>query len=203
MSAEQQTSNSWLRRAYHWTLAWAEHPQAQWALFMIALIEASVFPIPPDILLLALALGRPDLAMRFASICTAGSTVGAAIGYAIGFFLFASIAEPLLQAYGMMAQFHEVESWFGEWGLWLVLIAGFSPIPFKVITIAAGAFGLPFLGFILTALVSRGSRFFLEGALLRWGGDRLRAWVEQYFEWATLGIAVVVILGFFGLWLLH
>jgi len=203
MSAEQQTSSSWLRRAYHWTLAWSDHPQAQWALFMIALIEASVFPIPPDILLLALALGRPDLALRFASICTAGSTLGAAIGYAIGFFLFASIAEPLLQVYGMMGQFHEVESWFSEWGLWLVLIAGFSPIPFKVITIAAGAFGLPFLGFILTALLSRGARFFLEGALLRWGGDRLRAWVEKYFEWATLAIALLVIIGFLGLWLLH
>jgi len=203
MNNEQKPSDSWLRRTYHWTLAWADHPQAQWALFFIALIEASVFPIPPDILLLALALGRPDLALRFASICTAGSTVGAAIGYAIGFFLFASVAEPLLQAYGMMTQFHEVESWFSDWGLWLVLIAGFSPIPFKVITIAAGAFGLPFIGFILTALLSRAARFFLEGALLRWGGDRLRAWVERYFEWATLGIAVLVILGFFGLWLFN
>jgi len=203
MNTEQQVSGSWLRRAYHWTLSWADHPQAQWALFMIALIEASVFPIPPDILLLALALGRPDLALRFASICTAGSTVGAAVGYAIGFFLFASIAEPLLQAYGMMEQFHHVESWFADWGLWLVLVAGFSPIPFKVITIAAGAFGLPFLGFILTALLSRGARFFLEGGLLRWGGDRLRAWVEQYFEWATLAITLLVILGFLGLWLLH
>jgi len=203
MSSEQNISNSWLRRAYHWTLAWADHPQAQWALFMIALIEASVFPIPPDILLLALALGRPDLALRFASICTAGSTVGAAIGYAIGFFLFTSIAEPLLQAYGMMEQFHHVEVWFADWGLWLVLIAGFSPIPFKVITIAAGAFGLPFVGFILTAFLSRGARFFLEGGLLRWGGVRLRAWVEQYFEWATLGIALLVILGFLGLWLFH
>lgn len=203
MNTDKQATNSWLRRAYHWTLAWADHPKAQWALFFIALIEASFFPIPPDILLLALALGRPDLALRFASICTAGSTVGAAIGYAIGLFLFASIAEPLLQAYGMMEQFHQVESWFVDWGLWLVLIAGFSPIPFKIITIAAGAFGLPFVGFIVTALLSRGARFFLEGGLLYWGGDKLRAWVERYFEWATLGIALLVILGFLGLWLLH
>ncbi|MDQ6994209.1 MAG: YqaA family protein [Mariprofundaceae bacterium] len=203
MNTNEHASNSWLRRAYHWTLAWADHPQAQWALFFIALIEASVFPIPPDILLLALALGRPDLAFRFASICTAGSTVGAAIGYAIGLFLFASIAEPLLQTYGMMGQFHQVESWFGDWGLWLVLIAGFSPIPFKVITIAAGAFGLPFVGFIFTALLSRGARFFLESGLLYWGGDKLRAWVERYFEWASLGIALLLILGFLGLWLLH
>ena len=202
-SVEKKKSESWLRAAYHWTLGWANHPQARWALFLIAFIESSVFPIPPDVLLLALALGRPDLALRFASICTAGSTLGAALGYLIGMLLFTSIAEPLLQAYGMMAQFHHVESLFAAWGLWLVLIAGFSPIPFKVITIAAGTFGLPFVGFILAALLSRGARFFLEGSLLRWGGDRLRAWVEKYFEWATLAIAALVTLGFLGLWLLH
>lgn len=193
---------SWLRRAYHWTLAWAEHPQAKWALFFIALIEASVFPIPPDILLLALALGRPDLSLRFAAICTAGSTIGAVFGYLIGMLLFASIAEPVLQFYGAMEQFHRVEGLFLEWGLLLVLVAGFSPIPFKVITIAAGAFGLPFIGFIITALLSRGARFFLEGGLLRWGGDSLRDWVEKYFEWATLAIVLLVVLGFLGLWLL-
>ncbi|MDQ6954134.1 MAG: YqaA family protein [Mariprofundaceae bacterium] len=193
---------SWLRRSYHWTLAWAAHPQAKWALFFIALIEASIFPIPPDILLLALALGRPDLALRFAAICTAGSTVGAILGYLIGMLLFASVAEPVLQFYGAMEQFHKVEGLFLEWGLILVLVAGFSPIPFKVITIAAGAFGLPFIGFVAAALISRGTRFFLEGGILRWGGERLRAWVEKYFEWATLGIAVLVVLGFLSLWLL-
>jgi len=193
---------SWLRRTYHWTLAWAEHPQAKWALFFIALIEASVFPIPPDILLLALALGRPDLAFRFAAVCTAGSTVGAILGYGIGMLLFASIAEPILQFYGAIEQFHAVEGLFLEWGLLLVLVAGFSPIPFKVITIAAGTFGLPFVGFVFAALLSRGARFFLEGALLRWGGDDLRAWVEKYFEWATLAVGILVVLGFLGLWLL-
>jgi len=194
---------SWLRRAYHWTLAWANHPQASWALFFIALIEASFFPIPPDILLLALALGRPDLALRFASICTAGSVLGSALGYVIGLFLFTSVAEPVLQLYHLMPQFHEVEHWFEEWGLWLVLVAGFSPIPFKVVTIAAGAFGLPFVGFMLAALLSRGARFFIEGGLLRWGGARLRRWVESYFEWLTVGVTVLVATGFLGLWLVR
>lgn len=203
MSQLEHEKTSWLRRAYHWTLAWANHPQASWALFFIALIEASFFPIPPDILLLALALGRPDLALRFASICTAGSVLGAALGYAIGLFLFASVAEPVLQLYHLMPQFHEVEHWFAEWGLWLVLVAGFSPIPFKVITIAAGAFGLPFVGFLLVALLSRGARFFIEGSLLRWGGVRLRQWVESYFEWLTVGVTVLVAAGFLGLWLVR
>ena len=198
----ERTQESWLRKAYHWTLAWAEHPQARWALFFIALIEASIFPIPPDILLLALALGRPDLGLRFAAICTAGSTVGAILGYLIGMLLFVSIAEPILHFYGAMEQFYHVEGWFVEWGLWLVLIAGFTPIPFKVITIAAGAFGLPFMGFIVAGLLSRGARFFLEGALLRWGGDRLREWVECYFEWVTAVVGILVVIGFVAIWLL-
>ncbi len=199
----EKKSVSWLRRAYHWTLAWAEHPQAQWALFFIAMIEASIFPIPPDILLLALALGRSDLSLRFAAICTAGSTVGASLGYMIGMLLFVSVAEPVLQFYGAMEQFHHVEIWFSQWGLGLVLIAGFTPIPFKIITIAAGALGLPFVGFIFAALLSRGARFFLEGSLLRWGGERLRIWVEDYFEWITLVVGLLVVVGFVGLWLLQ
>jgi len=192
-----------LRRCYHWTLSWADHPQAQVALFAIALIEASVFPIPPDVLLIALALGRPDLALRFAGISTLGSTVGAAAGYLIGMLLFASVAAPLLQFYGAMAQFEHVQELFRDFGLGLVLVAGFSPIPFKIITIAAGTFGLPFVGFMLAALVSRGARFYLEGAMLRWGGERLRALVEQHFELMTVLVAVLVVAGFLGLWLLR
>ncbi|WP_018295331.1 YqaA family protein [Mariprofundus ferrooxydans] len=192
---------SWLRRSYNWTLAWATHPQASWALFVIAMIEASVFPIPPDILLLALALGKPQKALRFASIATAGSVVGAVIGYGIGMFLFVAVAQPLLEFYHAMERFAEVQQLFTEYGVVIVLIAGFSPIPFKVITIAAGAFGLSFPAFIVAALLSRGARFYLEGALLRWGGDALRALVERHFEWLTVAVVVVVIGGFALLWL--
>lgn len=192
---------SWLRRSYNWTLAWATHPQASWALFVIAMIEASVFPIPPDILLLALALGKPQKALRFAGIATAGSVVGAVIGYGIGMFLFVAVAQPLLGFYHAMERFSEVQQLFAEYGVAIVLIAGFSPIPFKVITIAAGAFGLSFPAFIVAALLSRGARFYLEGALLRWGGDALRALVERHFEWLTVAVAVAVIGGFALLWL--
>jgi len=193
----------WLRRCYNWTLAWADHPQAQVALFLIAVIEASVFPIPPDILLLALALGRPELGLRLAAITTAGSLLGACIGYLIGMLLFVSVAQPLLELYGAMAQFEHVKELFSEYGLWVILVAGFSPIPFKVVTIAAGAFGLPFAGFAVAALISRGARFFMEGALLRWGGVRLRALVERHFEILTLAVVVLVASGFVVLWMLH
>lgn len=185
-----------LRRMYDWTLAWAEHPQAAYALFFIALVEASMFPIPPDILLLALALGKPKAAMRFAAVTTAGSTVGAVLGYAIGMFLLVSIGQPVIEFYGLTSQYAQAGDWFAEYGVSIVLVAGFSPIPFKVITIAAGAFGLAFIPFILASLASRGARFFLEGALLQWGGPGLRAFVERHFEWITVAVTLLVILGF-------
>lgn len=192
----------WLRRCYDWTLSWADHPQAQVALFFIALIEASIFPIPPDILLIALALGRPALGMRLAFLATAGSLVGAGIGYMIGMLLFVSVAQPVLEFYGAMEQFNHMQSLFHEYGLWVVLIAGFSPIPFKVITIAAGTFGLSFPGFIVATCISRGTRFFLEAALLQWGGARLRRLVERHFEILTIAVVVLVVAGFVILWLL-
>jgi len=194
---------SWLRRLYLWTLSWSEHPSAKVALFAIAFIESSFFPIPPDILLIALALGRPELGLRFAAIATAGSTLGAAFGYLIGMLLFVSVAQPIIEFYGLMAQFNHVEGWFAEYGVWIVLIAGFSPIPFKVITIAAGTFDLAFVPFILAALISRGARFYLEGALLRWGGDKVRHFVEKHFELLTVLVVVLVVLGFSGVWLLR
>lgn len=167
----------------------------------MAVIEASVFPIPPDVLLIAMALGRPDLALRFATICTAGSAVGAVLGYGIGMFLLVSVAMPVLEFYHAVEKFEYVQRLFIDYGLWLVLVAGFSPIPFKVITIAAGAFGLPFIGFMFATVASRAARFFLEGALLRWGGHGLRCWVEKYFEWLTVGVTLLVIAGFAMLWL--
>jgi len=193
---------SWLRRLYHWTLSWVDHPSAQYALFFIALIESSVFPIPPDILLIALALGKPEWGLRFAAITTAGSTVGAALGYGIGMFLLASIGQPIIEFYGLTSQYQQAGTWFSEYGVWIVLIAGFSPIPFKVITIAAGAFGLDFVLFILSALLSRGARFFLEGSLLRWGGPSVRDFVEKHFELMTMLATLLVVAGFVAIWMM-
>ena len=199
---KQVKKASWLRRLYHWTLSWVDHPSAKYALFFIALIESSIFPIPPDILLIALALGKPLSAFRFAAITTAGSTLGAAVGYGIGFLLLASVGQPIIEFYGLTSQYIKAEDWFAAYGVAIVLIAGFSPIPFKVITIAAGAFGLSFIPFILAALASRGARFFLEAAILRWGGDRLRNFVEKHFELMTILITLLVVAGFVVIWAL-
>jgi membrane protein YqaA with SNARE-associated domain len=200
---EEQTKKlSWLRRLYHWTLSWADHPSAKYALFFIALIESSVFPIPPDILLIALALGQPKSALKFAAITTAGSTVGAIVGYGIGFLLWASVGQSIIEFYGLTSQYLKAEDWFAMYGVAIVLIAGFSPVPFKVITIAAGAFGLAFIPFILAALASRGARFFLVAAILRWGGDRLRNFVEKHFELMTILITLLVVAGFVVIWVM-
>lgn len=193
---------SLLRRLYHWTLSWVDHPSAKYALFFIALIESSFFPIPPDILLIALALGKPQWALRFAAITTAGSTVGAVLGYGIGMFLLASIGQPIIEFYALTSQYEKAGGWFAEYGVWIVLIAGFSPIPFKVVTIAAGAFGLDFVLFILAAFVSRGARFFLEGGLLRWGGPAVRDFVEKHFELLTVLATLMVVVGFAAIWAL-
>lgn len=167
----------------------------------IAFVEASFFPIPPDILLVALALGAPRQSLHFALLATVGSVTGAALGYGIGMFLFDTVAQPLLAFYHAQAQFDQVQHYFVEYGIGLVLVAGFTPIPFKLITIAAGAFGLPFLPFMLAALLSRGGRFLLEGALFRWGGARIRALVEHYFEWITVAVGALVVAGFGAVWL--
>lgn len=201
MDEAPPVKRSLLRMAYDWTLTWANHPQARVALFFIALIEASIFPIPPDVLLIALALGRPDLGLRFAAITTAGSTVGAVLGFCMGMFLFVGVAEPILHFYGAMEQFSHVQELFLEYGIGVVLVAGFSPIPFKVITIASGAFHLPFAEFLAAVIASRAARFYMEGALLRWGGVRLRTLVEKHFELMTVAVALLVIAGFIGLWL--
>lgn len=190
-----------LRRLYNWTLAWASHPKAQLALFCIAIVEASIFPIPPDVLLLLMAVSRPETAFRLAAITTAGSTIGAIIGYLIGMFLFVAIAQPILEFYQAIDVFHQVQDKFIEWGVWFVVIAGFSPIPFKIVTIAAGAFDLAFLPFVIAAVLSRAARFYMEAAIMHWGGESLRNFVEKHFQLLTMIVTVVVVGGFALLWL--
>lgn len=117
--------------------------------------------------------------------------------------LFVTIAMPIINFYGVTEQFDLAQHWFEQYGVAIILIAGFSPIPFKVFTIAAGAFGLPFFWFMLASLASRGARFYLEAALLHWGGPRLRELVERHFEWITVAVTILVVAGFALLWLLR
>ncbi len=184
-----------LRRLYHWTLGWADHPSAAWALFGIAFAESSFFPIPPDVLLIALGLGDPRRSLRFAAICTAGSVIGGAAGYAIGTAL-TDVAHVLLGWFADAATLARVKAQFDENTFLYVAIAGFTPVPYKVFTIAAGIFRVSFPVFMLASVVSRGARFFLEAVLMRYFGERARDVLEKKFEWVTVVGAVVFVGGF-------
>ncbi|HSM08385.1 MAG TPA: YqaA family protein [Gemmatimonadota bacterium] len=185
-----------LRRMYDWVLGWADRPGGAWALFGIAFAESSFFPIPPDALLIPLVIGRPTRGLWFATVCTAGSVLGAVAGYMIGSFLFASIGQAILEFYGATGHYVSLGQMFNE-NLWLTLgTAGFTPIPFKVFTIAAGAFAVAFLPFVVVSTVSRGARFFIVAGLLTVFGERIREFVEKYFNLLSILFVILLIGGF-------
>jgi len=186
---------AWIHALYEWTLSWAGTPHGTAALAAIAFAESSFFPIPPDVLLIALALGRPDLAFWYAAVSTAGSTVGGAAGYAIGYWGGRPVAEWLFGRTRMEL----VHRLFQKYEAWAVGIAGFTPIPYKVFTIGAGVFYVNFRVFILASVISRGARFFLVAALLFTFGPPIRQFIEQHFEWLTVLLVVGIIGGFVAL----
>lgn len=187
-----------LRRLYDWVLSWAHRRHAQVALFALAFAESSVFPIPPDVLLIALALGIPARAFRFALITTAGSVLGGLAGYGIGSGLMASVGQWILDLYGLHAEFARIRELYLRYDVWAVGIAGFTPIPYKVFTIAAGAFEMDPWRFALASLVSRGARFYLVALLIYYYGARIRDFIDRYFNLLTILFAVLLV-GFFVL----
>ncbi len=191
-----------LKGLYDWTLARCAHRHAERWLGAISFAEASVFPIPPDVLLAPMCLARPDRAFRFAFITTVTSVMGALAGYAIGLFLFETVGRAVLSVYGADAQFAAFSADFNAHGWLIVFLAGFTPIPFKVVTIAAGATGMP-LGILLAgSFLSRGLRFFLVAALLwRWGAP-MKAFIDRHFSLLTLAFGLLAVGGFLvvGLW---
>jgi len=191
-----------LRRFYERVMALAASPNAGWWLALIAFAEASVFPIPPDALLVPLALARPRQAWRFALICTLGSVAGGALGYLIGHFLFDQLARPLLALYGYGDAYAAFQAKFQQYGLWIILIKGLTPIPYKIVTIAAGAAGFSFGTFMAASVVTRGARFFLVATLLHFYGDSVRIFIERRLTLVTSAVAVGVVGGFVALKLL-
>ncbi len=191
------TPRRWLRQLYDWTLHWAETPQSLWALFFIAVAESSVFPIPPDVLLIAIVAARPRAWLLGAGVCTAGSVIGAAIGYTIGSMLMATVGQPIIDFYGAQSQWTRVvELYNGTWGIWFLAAAAFTPIPYKVATIAAGATGMPFWPFVLVSMVGRAGRFVLVAATLRMFGAPVRRTLEKHFDLAALVFTALLIGGF-------
>ena len=197
------TARRWLRAMYDWTLHWAESPQALTALFLIALVESSFFPIPPDVLLITIVAARPRAWLRAAAACAGGSAIGAMVGYAIGAGFMATLGQPVVDFYGAQAHWDRVVALYnGEWGVWFLAGAAFTPIPFKVATIAAGATQMPFGPFVVISLIGRAARFVLIAAILRIFGAQVRRRLEAHFDLAALLFLVLLVGGFLVLRLL-
>ena len=179
---------------YHRVLGWSAHPHAERYLGALSFAESSFFPIPPDVMLAPMCLADRTRAWRFASTTTIMSVLGGAAGYAIGFFVI-ELIEPWLHRSGSWEGYLRVQEWFAEWGVLAVFVAGFSPIPYKLFTIAAGATVLNLPGFIIASAIGRGARFFLVAGLIVAGGERMAGVLQRYVErigWAVVFVAVVV-----------
>lgn len=175
-------------------ILWSKHPQALKFLFALSFAESSFFPVPPDVMLAPMALAQPKKAFRFALWTTLASVLGGIFGYAIGFFLFDSV-EPWLKNSHYWEPYQQATAWFGEWGFLAVFVAGFSPIPYKVFTIAAGALNMFIIPFVLASLVGRGGRFFLVALLLAAGGERLESKLRNYMDRIGWGLVIIIVIG--------
>ncbi|WP_420860154.1 YqaA family protein [Marivivens marinus] len=185
-----------IRSLYDWTLSLANHPRALWALALIAFIESSVFPIPPDVLMIPMIIAAPRRAFLIATVATVSSVLGALLGYYIGAVLFDTVGQPVLDFYGKGDDFAAFADRYNEWGAWAVLIAGVTPFPFKVITIASGATGLSIPVFIVASIIARALRFFIVAALLWKFGPPIRDFIERRLGLAFTAFCVLLVGGF-------
>ncbi len=171
-----------LRSLYNWTLKKAEHKYSSWVLSIVSFAESSFFPIPPDVLLIPMIIAKRTKAWTYAFICTLSSVFGGVVGYAIGFFLFNSIGVLIVEFYHLTNSFNTFENYYKKYGILIVLGAGFTPFPFKFITIASGVFSLNIFLFIFTAFIARGFRFYLLAILLFIFGEKIKFLIDKYFN---------------------
>ena len=200
-----------VRRTYDWVIDLADSPYGAWALFLLAFAESSFFPVPPDVLLMALAIGASRRSLWFATIATVGSLLGGMFGYYIGYALWYSAGEYSAIANFFfqnvpgitLAKFESVKHLYHAYGFWVVFVAGFTPIPYKIFTIFAGISHISFPVFILASSVSRAGRFFLVGGLFRLFGPSIKAFVDRWFNWVAIAFTVLLIGGFYVIRFLH
>ena len=183
-------------RLYDRALAWSRHPHAERYLAGVSFSESSFFPIPPDVLLAPMTLARPGQWLRLAALTTVASVLGGLLGYLIGYTALEAIT-PLLHRVGYWQHFETAHDWFERYGFWAIFAAGFTPIPYKVFTVAAGAAHMALLPFALGSLVGRGARFALVAGLVRWGGAPIEHHIRRYIDgigWVTLAVLVVALI---------
>jgi membrane protein YqaA with SNARE-associated domain len=185
-----------LRRLYDRIIATASGPNAIWALVAIAFAESSFFPLPPDILLIPMMLARPRAAWRLAAICTLASVAGGLLGYAIGYYGFDLIGRPILEFYHAMPRYDALKAGFDRYGVWIIIIKGMTPIPYKLVTIASGVAHFDLAAFVGASIISRSIRFFLLAALLWWFGPVVRDFIEKRLMLVTSLFAACLVGGF-------
>ena len=186
-----------LRRLYDWTIRMADHPRALWVLGGVSFVESSVFPIPPDVLMIPMILARPSRAWLVALVALVTSVLGGLLGYAIGALAYESIGQPILESLGKADSMAEFNTRFNDFGFWAVLIAGMTPFPYKVITIMSGWTGMPLATFIATSILARGLRFFLVAGLLWKFGTPVRDFIERRLGLVTIVFIALLFSGFY------
>jgi membrane protein YqaA with SNARE-associated domain len=186
----------WIRQIYDRSLLWVQSPSGVWALFFIALAESSFFPIPPDIFLIILCIAIPNKSFRYAAICTVGSVVGGVIGYGLGLGFMDTIGVKILDWYGLQDKYEVVQNLYRQYDALALGAAGFTPLPYKLFTITAGAFKINFVTFILVSLLSRAARFFLVAAFIYKFGAPVRNFIERYFNLLSILFFILLVGGF-------
>jgi membrane protein YqaA with SNARE-associated domain len=185
-----------MKRMYDWIMGLAASDRAPSALFWVSFVESSFFPIPPDVMLIPMVIAQRLKAWWYATIATIGSIIGGAFGYAIGYFAFESVGKPILEFYGKAESFGEFTQWFNEWGVWILIAKGWTPFPYKVLTITAGVTHMPFVEFMLASLVARAMRFYLVAGLLYFFGEPIRDFIEKRLTLVTSVFVVLLVGGF-------
>ena len=194
MTQELAARRSLLRRLYDWCIDAAHKPHAVWIMGAVSFAESSFFPVPPDIMLVPLALARPEKAFRLALWCTLTSVAGGLVGYAIGALLYDSVGQWLMSLYGYTDKVEAFRAAYAQWGAWIILLKGLTPIPYKIVTITSGFAGYNVFLFILFSLISRAGRFYIVAALLYFYGDQARDIIEKRLGlWVTLSAVIVVV----------
>ncbi|MGL1932746.1 MAG: DedA family protein [Desulfotalea sp.] len=186
-----------VRRTYDTCMEWISKPFGIWVLFLIAFVESSIFPIPPDVFLIALCVALPKKSFKFAAVCTLGSVLGGMFGYGLGFWFMDSLGQMIMELYSLADKYQQVQAFYQKYDVWAVGAAGFTPIPYKLFTISAGFFQLDFFAFVLVSIVSRAARFFLVAVLIWKFGAPIKIFIEKYFNILCSAFLILLCLGFF------
>ena len=187
---------SLLQRIYNSCMEWIQTPAGIWVLFFIAVAESSFFPIPPDVFLIALCIGAPKKSLKFAAVCAAGSVIGGALGYGLGLAFMDTLGQRILTLYGLGEKYNVVQGLYQQYDAWAVAAAGFTPLPYKLFTITAGAFKINFPTFMLVSLAARSARFFLVAGLIYKFGAPVQYFINKYFNILTIVFLILLIGGF-------